>query len=742
MLQLIHITLSQLEFFSTWEVVLGRITTKSESSFQELLEILLDSGFDQSELNGTRWRDINRRLGSEDVTRVGGKADTDEWRETPVKLSVPLHKRAANPGTHDFEVTALWHRKCLAAIRARLTDPEAFSHFHLEPYQLIWDSSGDSSRSNRVYGEAYTSQVFINTHLTDFGHDKLWPLYMAFGNESKYRRAELSTRAFDHVAYFGSLPPAFKDMLKKELGSQFKFMDGYSADYPEKDHLHLLGTVQDNTQRRSLARIDNHERRAVVEAACDLIYNQMLAVNSKRVEDMLSSQSFVPTMFINAQNTFSKRLGTSSLDIFRALPVYMLHELELGVWKSLLVHLLRILDTQDDKLKDEFDRRTPSQELQSIYLPRIPYLELDRIRDTPSGAQRSLAQKAELRIKPDPVTDDISLQYNVGKTENNNFVLKLRTHLAPRIQAMMKSEAGANRDDDIHMVNHVAGDVAATPLHNYVHIKNDRIYHQKRVWLNYTTYDVRRARDIVNPGTEHCHVMMLDPTVSAHESSPQGRFLYARVLGAYHANVVYNGPGSRDYHPRRVDFLWVRWYKAVRGGGISLEVSELPEVSFHPIHSDFAFGFVDPAAVLRACHIIPLWSAGRCHAEGEYGLSGCARDKDDYKRYLIGCFADRDILMRYQWGMGVGHTYAHAMTPSSPETQMIDDESVDLMESQLEGLSRAEEDGILEQLDDELDIFSDNDSGDEEDELGCNIGTGDDRLDFEEDLDDSYYPGC
>lgn len=130
--------------------------------------------------------------------------------------------------------------------------------------------------------------------------------------------------------------------------------------------------------------------------------------------------------------------------------------------------------------------------------------------------------------------------------------------------------------------------------------------------------------------------MMLDPSVPAHESSSQGRFLYARVLGAYHANVVYNGPGSRDYHPRRVDFLWVRWYKVIRGVDISLAISELPEISFHPIRSDSAFGFVDPAEVLRACHIIPLWSAGRCHTEGEYGLSGCARDKDDYKRYLVG----------------------------------------------------------------------------------------------------------
>jgi hypothetical protein len=41
-----------------------------------------------------------------------------------------------------------------------------------------------------------------STQLTNFGNAKLWPLYMFFGNESKYRRGKPSCHLCEHVAYF------------------------------------------------------------------------------------------------------------------------------------------------------------------------------------------------------------------------------------------------------------------------------------------------------------------------------------------------------------------------------------------------------------------------------------------------------------------------------------------------------------------------------------------------------------
>jgi hypothetical protein len=38
-------------------------------------------------------------------------------------------------------------------------------------------------------------------------------------------------------------------------------------------------------------------------------------------------------------------------------PVDLMHEVELGVWKALLVHLLRILESVHENILHEFDKR-------------------------------------------------------------------------------------------------------------------------------------------------------------------------------------------------------------------------------------------------------------------------------------------------------------------------------------------------------------------------------------------------
>ena len=35
----------------------------------------------------------------------------------------------------------------------------------------------------------------------------------------------------------------------------------------------------------------------------------------------------------------------------------LLHELEIGVWKTIFIHLMRLLDVEDDRLKGELDKR-------------------------------------------------------------------------------------------------------------------------------------------------------------------------------------------------------------------------------------------------------------------------------------------------------------------------------------------------------------------------------------------------
>jgi hypothetical protein len=57
------------------------------------------------------------------------------------------------------------------------------------------------------------------------------------------------------------------------------------------------------------------------------------------------------------QNAFSKKLGPLGFNLYDMLVVDLMHEFELGVWKALFIHLLRILEAVDKTLVDELDRR-------------------------------------------------------------------------------------------------------------------------------------------------------------------------------------------------------------------------------------------------------------------------------------------------------------------------------------------------------------------------------------------------
>jgi hypothetical protein len=97
----------------------------------------------------------------------------------------------------------------------------------------------------------------------------------------------------------------------------------------------------------------------------------------------------------------------------------------------------------------------------------------------------------------------------------------------------------------------------------------------------------------------------------ADGSSSSHHFLYARVLGAYHTNVIYTGPGMRDDKPCHFDFLWVRWFEVVDAASSGWSSSTLDVVRFPPMHHNSSFGFVDPRDILRGCHILPAFAKGK-----------------------------------------------------------------------------------------------------------------------------------
>ena len=213
--------------------------------------------------------------------------------------------------------------------------------------------------------------------------------------------------------------------------------------------------------------------------------------------------------------------------------------------------------------------------------------------------------------------------YNSHYGWYQNFILQLKSHLLPRVRTLHET-AGDFADSSGPSVT-TAGIEDLSVLSQVV-VQRGRIYQHHLFRVNYTTYDVRRAQDTINPRTNHRDIMLLASSESAHP------FLYARVLGIFHANVIYTGQGAKDYLPRRVEFLWVRWFEAVDVPA-GWEHAALDSLRFVPMTQDDAYGFVDPTDVIRACHLIPVFSKGRIHPNGV--VSRSERDEADWKNYYV-----------------------------------------------------------------------------------------------------------
>ncbi|KAI9059487.1 hypothetical protein FKP32DRAFT_1657872 [Trametes sanguinea] len=234
-----------------------------------------------------------------------------------------------------------------------------------------------------------------------------------------------------------------------------------------------------------------------------------------------------------------------------------------------------------------------------------------------------------------------------GDPAAKDFVRRLKAHLLRRIiQASGETSGDAAEPTDEQL--------------QAVLFNNDRIYRHQTMRVNYTTYDVRRGQDIVHVGTDHCHIMVHaneDIPDADSEGAPEpAMFWYAKVLGIYHVNVLDRRTTHSDLRPVRMEFLHVRWFGRDPDWRSGWEAKRLDRVGFVPESDEGAFDFVDPADVIRACHLIPAFAEGR--TTSLLGPSSLARtpseNHEDWERYYVNRFVDRDMFMRYLGG-AVGH---------------------------------------------------------------------------------------
>ncbi|KAF8223129.1 hypothetical protein L208DRAFT_1318715, partial [Tricholoma matsutake] len=142
--------------------------------------------------------------------------------------------------------------------------------------------------------------------------------------------------------------------------------------------------------------------------------------------------------------------------------------------------------------------------------------------------------------------------------------------------------------------------------HSTIRIIGDQIYSAKVLRVNYTTYDIRRDQDSMNPCT-HCDVM-----VHSTETGPDAhKYWYARILGVFHAKVMHSGPEAQNRSIQHMEFLWVRWFGMEPNYHWGFKTARLPKVGFIPNTDDAAFGFLDPSLVIQGCHLVPCFASGR-----------------------------------------------------------------------------------------------------------------------------------
>ncbi|KAJ3848013.1 hypothetical protein EV368DRAFT_68637, partial [Lentinula lateritia] len=221
------------------------------------------------------------------------------------------------------------------------------------------------------------------------------------------------------------------------------------------------------------------------------------------------------------------------------------------------------------------------------------------------------------------------LQYDPAFT---NFLPKLKDHILERLLGIPQNE---------HEFS--------AAQHATITFKNNKIFCHKVIHLNYTTYDMRRNQDSCNPRTQS-DIMMLsgDP-----ETSSEHPYWFARIIGVYHVDVIHSGGLSQSLLAQKLDFLFVRWFGlANEQEQYGISTKHMPKLGFINSSNPESFGFVNPSNVIRGCHIIPAFSDGKTD-QFLVGPSLARREADngeDYFRYYVNMWVDRDMFMRFCGG--------------------------------------------------------------------------------------------
>ncbi|KAG9047246.1 hypothetical protein FS837_002719 [Tulasnella sp. UAMH 9824] len=395
----------------------GRLSRKSLATL--ITDVLKADDFSVDELPGAQTLEkLNAAL---DGLDEGGEWEDDNvgtvpvvgdgWIEESVRIEIPTGvkqttKSSTRPSAPSvlFDVPGLFRRPLVEVIKAACQEDLA-QDFHFEPfrsYQACPDPQGAGETFRRLHDELYASDAWLSeqqkldnlppepgcnlpraiaalmfwsdaTHVSQFGQSKMWPVYLFFGNLSKWLRCKPRSRASHHVAYIPTLPENIQDFIRSQASGKsasaetlrhckrelFHAVWAHLVQDPDFLNAYRHGIVikcADGITRRIYPRLftystDYPERH--VTSARSIIYEKGYAPGNEHSDHFLMPESLVAT-----ENAFSKTfLNEFNFNYFKMLVVDLMHEFELGVWKAVLIHLIRMLYTLGKDAVNEFNRR-------------------------------------------------------------------------------------------------------------------------------------------------------------------------------------------------------------------------------------------------------------------------------------------------------------------------------------------------------------------------------------------------
>ncbi|KAK7447686.1 hypothetical protein VKT23_013942 [Stygiomarasmius scandens] len=246
------------------------------------------------------------------------------------------------------------------------------------------------------------------------------------------------------------------------------------------------------------------------------------------------------------------------------------------------------------------------------------------------------------------------------------------------------------------------------------------MYLHRVIRVNYTTYDIHRCQDSINPRSRS-DIITLSPEGSVHP------FDYSRVIGIFHLDVLIDERDRGEPKLTTLDVLWVRRFRIDHNYRAGFSQRRLYRVEFLPDSDPSAYGFLNPDEVIRQCHLIPAFAHGKStviHDCGEWESEGEGPETTEWRYHYVNIFADSDMYMRYAGG-GPGHyplknSDTHVTVPLEENPVPIEENPAEVAAASMDDENRAvliDDDGVISSEDEsecsdlEFDV-SETDDGD------------------------------